>query len=154
MMTHLKTTHRRISISLRCMEQIRSSKMPSETQSRGEDFFTPIVSPKIDWTSFRPLHQLYSSFSVGTITYVYYRRYLTPWLSIISQYIAQMLLSINERGAYQDPPPSDILMREKQDEEIFQTARLINCGHFKSIVVSDFLSAIAGSGFSPNVSLL
>ena len=36
-----------------------------------------------------------------------------------------MLLKINERGRWTDPPPLDINKREKQDEEIFQTARLV-----------------------------
>ena len=42
-----------------------------------------------------------------------------------AQYIAQMLLSINEKGTWQDPPPLDPTAFAKQDEEIFQTARLV-----------------------------
>ena len=33
---------------------------------------------------------------------------------------------------------------EKQDEEIFQIARLINCGWFANVVFSDYFSAILG----------
>jgi linoleate 10R-lipoxygenase len=52
-----------------------------------------------------------------------------------------MLLRINEKGLWQDPPPEDATLRAKQDEEIFQTARLVNCGHFMSLI-SMFLPAI------------
>jgi linoleate 10R-lipoxygenase len=41
------------------------------------------------------------------------------------QYIADMLLKINERGRWTDPPPSDAAKRAQQDEEIFQVARLV-----------------------------
>ncbi|KAJ6512310.1 heme peroxidase [Mycena vulgaris] len=43
-------------------------------------------------------------------------------------YIADMLLKINERGRWSDPPPEDLKLLAKQDEEIFQTARLIKRG--------------------------
>ena len=36
-----------------------------------------------------------------------------------------MLLKINERKRWTDPPPQDATARAAQDEEIFQTARLI-----------------------------
>jgi linoleate 10R-lipoxygenase len=36
-----------------------------------------------------------------------------------------MLLKINERGRWTDPPPADDKLRAQQDEEIFQTARLV-----------------------------
>lgn len=41
------------------------------------------------------------------------------------QYIAERLLSINEQKRWTDLPPTDEILRLKQDEEIFQTARLI-----------------------------
>ncbi len=41
------------------------------------------------------------------------------------QYIAEMLLKLNERGNWSDPPPADADQRARQDEDIFQTARLI-----------------------------
>ena len=34
-----------------------------------------------------------------------------------------MLLKLNERGRWVDPPPEDPVARARQDEEIFQTAR-------------------------------
>ena len=40
------------------------------------------------------------------------------------------------------PKRADIII--KQEEEIFQTARLINCGWFRSVVFSDYFSAILG----------
>ena len=36
-----------------------------------------------------------------------------------------MLLKINERKRWSDPPPSDPERKAAQDEEIFQTARLV-----------------------------
>jgi linoleate 10R-lipoxygenase len=46
-------------------------------------------------------------------------------LFIFFQYIADMILKINEQGKWSDPPPEDPVKRATQDEEIFQTARLI-----------------------------
>ncbi|KAG8923172.1 hypothetical protein FRC02_011319, partial [Tulasnella sp. 418] len=72
----------------------------------------------------------------------------TPALLILfcrnHNYIAQKLLEINERGEWTDPPPSDKTKRDQQDEDIFQTARLINCGYFMNTILSDYLSAILG----------
>jgi hypothetical protein len=36
-----------------------------------------------------------------------------------------MLLKINERGRWSDPPTANPKLRAQQDEEIFQTARLV-----------------------------
>ncbi|KAI6041268.1 heme peroxidase [Pisolithus marmoratus] len=61
-------------------------------------------------------------------------------------YIARRLLEINERGTWCDPsvesPHSSKMM--KQDEEIFQIARLCNCAWFAAVVFSDYFSAILG----------
>ncbi|KAI9064021.1 linoleate diol synthase [Trametes sanguinea] len=65
-------------------------------------------------------------------------------------YIARKLLELNERCTYVDPdsiPTSDPGRTEKllaQEEDIFQTARLINCGWFASAVFSDYFGAILG----------
>ncbi|KZT65024.1 linoleate diol synthase [Daedalea quercina L-15889] len=65
-------------------------------------------------------------------------------------YIAKMLLQLNERGEWVDPDliPKDDPQRTdkllKQEEEIFQTARLINCGWFATVVFSDYFCAILG----------
>ncbi|KAI8996529.1 linoleate diol synthase [Trametes punicea] len=65
-------------------------------------------------------------------------------------YIARKLLELNERGTYVDPDtiPQDDPQRTgkllAQEEDIFQTARLINCGWFASVVFSDYFSAILG----------
>ncbi|KAJ7827293.1 heme peroxidase [Mycena leptocephala] len=59
-------------------------------------------------------------------------------------YIAEMLLKINERGRWSDPPTANPKLRAQQDEEIFQTARLVNCGHFRSIVVNDYAVGLLG----------
>ncbi|GJE95217.1 linoleate dioxygenase-like and cytochrome P450 domain-containing protein [Phanerochaete sordida] len=65
-------------------------------------------------------------------------------------YIARKLLEINERGTYTDPDAIPIKDRQRaaklaaQDEDLFQTARLVNCGWFASAIFSDYFSAILG----------
>lgn len=65
-------------------------------------------------------------------------------------YIANKLLEINERNTYTNPDniPFDDPLRSKkisdQDEDIFQTARLINCSWFGSAIFSDYFSSILG----------
>ncbi|KAJ6607611.1 heme peroxidase [Mycena sp. CBHHK59/15] len=59
-------------------------------------------------------------------------------------YVAEMLLKINERGRWVDPPPTDDAKRAQQDEEIFQTARLVNCGHFMSLIMGDYVAGFLG----------
>ena len=49
--------------------------------------------------------------------------YLTPSRSW--KYVADKILKINEKKKWTDPPPTDPTKRAAQDEEIFQTARLI-----------------------------
>ncbi|TCD62866.1 hypothetical protein EIP91_006272 [Steccherinum ochraceum] len=61
-------------------------------------------------------------------------------------YVAQNLLKINERGRWQDPPPTDPVKRAVQDEEIFQTARLVNCGHFMAMIFGDYVAGFLGLG--------
>lgn len=66
------------------------------------------------------------------------------------QYIANKLLEINERNTWTNPDriplsdPQRELKLASQDEELFQTARLINCTWFASIVFSDYFSCILG----------
>ncbi|THH14008.1 hypothetical protein EW146_g6268 [Bondarzewia mesenterica] len=59
-------------------------------------------------------------------------------------YVAEKLLSINERGTFINPPPSDEAKRLVQDEEIFQRARLVNTGYFMQIILRDYVGAILG----------
>ncbi|KAJ7506939.1 heme peroxidase [Mycena galericulata] len=59
-------------------------------------------------------------------------------------YVADMLLKINERGRWTDPPPTDEKLKAQQDEEIFQTARLVNCGHFMGLIMSDYVAGFLG----------
>ncbi|KAF9506550.1 hypothetical protein BS47DRAFT_1367288 [Hydnum rufescens UP504] len=61
-------------------------------------------------------------------------------------YIADILLSINERGSWNADLKAlaeDELV--KQDEEIFQTARLINSAFYANAVIGDYLPAILGT---------
>ncbi|SJL08734.1 related to Psi-producing oxygenase A [Armillaria ostoyae] len=59
-------------------------------------------------------------------------------------YIANILLKINERKRWSDPPPADPQQRALQDEEIFQTARHVNCGHFISLIFGDYVAGFLG----------
>ncbi|THH32027.1 hypothetical protein EUX98_g2160 [Antrodiella citrinella] len=65
-------------------------------------------------------------------------------------YIARKLLEINERGTYVDPDtltsdnPNRGAILLAQEEDLFQTTRLINCTWFASAVFSDYFSAILG----------
>ncbi|KAJ7131370.1 linoleate diol synthase [Mycena epipterygia] len=59
-------------------------------------------------------------------------------------YIAKKIFEINERGTYQDPKTLSGDKLLAQDEELFQTARLVNCGWFGSVVFSDYFSSILG----------
>ncbi|KAG6861378.1 hypothetical protein C0995_000784 [Termitomyces sp. Mi166 len=59
-------------------------------------------------------------------------------------YIAKKILKINERRRWYEPPPNDPVKFALQDEEIFQTARLINCGHFLSAIMGDYVAGFLG----------
>ncbi|KAI0766618.1 linoleate diol synthase [Trametes elegans] len=65
-------------------------------------------------------------------------------------YIAHKLLELNERQTYVDPDsiaaddPARAAKLAAQEEDLFQTARLINCAWFASAVFSDYFSAILG----------
>lgn len=69
--------------------------------------------------------------------------YLNPTLTYPT--LRDKLLEINERGRWTNPSHEDAwdkLSEEKkmtQDDQIFNTARLINCGHFASAVFGDYL---------------
>ncbi|KAF7370587.1 Heme peroxidase [Mycena sanguinolenta] len=59
-------------------------------------------------------------------------------------YIAKKIFDINERGTYKDPTTLSKDEMLAQDEELFQTAKLVNCGWFGSVVFSDYFSSILG----------
>ncbi|KAI0322769.1 linoleate diol synthase, partial [Amylostereum chailletii] len=61
-----------------------------------------------------------------------------------ARYIAHKLLEINERDTWKDPKdlkPAELL---SQDNEIFHTARLVNCAWFASAIFSDYFGSILG----------
>ncbi|KAL4246560.1 hypothetical protein ABKN59_008750 [Abortiporus biennis] len=65
-------------------------------------------------------------------------------------YCANMVLKINEQGRWSDPPPEDPAKRALQDEEIFQFARNINCGHFMATIFGDYVAGFLGLGRDGN----
>ncbi|KNZ76883.1 Psi-producing oxygenase C [Termitomyces sp. J132] len=54
------------------------------------------------------------------------------------------ILKLNEHRRWLDPPPTEPEKLALQDEEIFQTARLVNCGHFMSAVMGDYVTGFLG----------
>jgi linoleate 10R-lipoxygenase len=58
------------------------------------------------------------------------------------QYIARKILDINEWGTYSNP--ADEKNRITQDDEIFNRAKLVNCGFFVQIVLGDYVGGILG----------
>jgi linoleate 10R-lipoxygenase len=57
-------------------------------------------------------------------------------------YIARKILNINEWGTYSNP--ADEKRRIAQDDEIFNRAKLVNCGFFVQIVLGDYVGGILG----------
>ena len=84
------------------------------------------------------------------------------------QYICDFLLNINERGRWADPSKLNPTQLELQDEEIFQTARIVkyfpvsvhvmivsaddirSCGHFMSMIFGDYVAGFLGLGRDGN----
>ncbi|KAJ6553669.1 heme peroxidase [Mycena sp. CBHHK59/15] len=58
-------------------------------------------------------------------------------------YTAQKILEINENKTYKSEFKDD-KERFNQDDEIFNRARLVNCGYFMQIILGDYVGAILG----------
>jgi len=67
-------------------------------------------------------------------------------LLTLAQFIAHHLLLNNEGKKWIDPSKAgnNSISISRQDDEIFAIARLINCVHFKNVVVEDFLKVVSG----------
>ncbi len=63
---------------------------------------------------------------------------------MFSKYIAEKILSINERKTFKDPQHYDPVTLTDQDEEIFQRARLVNTGYFVQVILRDYVGSILG----------
>jgi len=63
---------------------------------------------------------------------------------LFSKYIAEKILSINERKTFKDPQHYDPATLTDQDEEIFQRARLVNTGYFVQVILRDYVGSILG----------
>ncbi|CAE6433839.1 unnamed protein product [Rhizoctonia solani] len=59
-------------------------------------------------------------------------------------FIAHNVLKVNEQNRWTDPPPEDQKKRDQQEKEIFETARLINCGSFMSVIFGDYVAGFLG----------
>ncbi|BGP18046.1 hypothetical protein JCM10213_008418 [Rhodosporidiobolus nylandii] len=57
-------------------------------------------------------------------------------------YIVEHLFKINERGEYKPWDQLDEAGKARQDRDLFEKGRLINCGHFLNIVVRDYIRVI------------
>ncbi len=56
----------------------------------------------------------------------------------VGQFVAQRILAINEFGTYSTSFPdteAGAAQKLEQDEEIFNRARLVNCGYFMQIIL-------------------
>ncbi|KJA17192.1 hypothetical protein HYPSUDRAFT_46645 [Hypholoma sublateritium FD-334 SS-4] len=68
-------------------------------------------------------------------------------LSRNHNFVAQRILAINEFETYSTSFPETEAGAEQkleQDEEIFNRARLVNCGYFMQIILGDYVGAILG----------
>ncbi|GAA5889174.1 hypothetical protein JCM8208_007792 [Rhodotorula glutinis] len=57
-------------------------------------------------------------------------------------FIADKLFEINESGRYKPEDDLDMAQQVEQDNDIFQRARLVNCGWFLGIIVNDYIRTI------------
>lgn len=60
-------------------------------------------------------------------------------------YIAQNLLEKNENDRFSFGPGKVLKTEEEQDEELFQTARLINNGCYANVIIHDYIRTIIGT---------
>ncbi|KAF3905007.1 hypothetical protein AA313_de0203095 [Arthrobotrys entomopaga] len=88
---------------------------------------------KIDCFSDKRIHAYPPG--VGTILIMFSR-----W----HNYVAQTLADINEHGRFSIPPgkKNEESAARKRDEDLFQTARLITCGLYINIILTDYLRTI------------
>ncbi|KAF8630033.1 hypothetical protein AX15_003144 [Amanita polypyramis BW_CC] len=63
-------------------------------------------------------------------------------------YVANRLLSYNERNKWHDPLNLDLDKCLAQDDEIFDIAQTITCIHFMNVVKEDFLRGLLGLAFT------
>lgn len=60
------------------------------------------------------------------------------------QYIADKILSINEKSTFSPLPLTDPAARITQDDEIFSRARLVNTAFFMQVILRDYVGTILG----------
>jgi hypothetical protein len=60
-------------------------------------------------------------------------------------YIAKELLRINENERFSYGPGKRLSTKEEQDENLFQTARLINNGCYANVIIHDYIRTIIGT---------
>jgi len=90
------------------------------------------------------LHVL-SSCSTAASTTTSRPLYITPKSTLTYLTLRDKLLEINERKRWTNPSHGEEWEKRSeeqkmlQDDQIFNTARLINCGHFASAVFGDYL---------------
>ncbi|CAO3586362.1 unnamed protein product [Absidia cylindrospora] len=63
-------------------------------------------------------------------------------------YIAKKLLEINENGRFSYGPGKPLATEKALDEELFQTARLVNTGCFTNVIIHDYIRTILGTSQS------
>ena len=61
-----------------------------------------------------------------------------------TQYVADKILSINEKSTFSLLPLTDSAARITQDDEIFNRARLVNTAFFMQVILRDYVGTILG----------
>ncbi|KPV77817.1 uncharacterized protein RHOBADRAFT_41815 [Rhodotorula graminis WP1] len=56
--------------------------------------------------------------------------------------IAQRLFAVNEQGRYAEWDSLDDEAKKRQDNDLFNTARNVNCGHFVNVIFQDYIRVI------------
>jgi hypothetical protein len=149
--TQRRTRRPRTSTCLLCMGTTKQSKTRCGTRQEGESSITT-CSSRIGCASSLPL-LVHFSFSFAATTTTLRASYLPLHSSrvLFTPTFRDKLLEINERHLWVDPSHEEEWSQRseqeqmQQDDQIFNTARLINCGHFASAVFGDYLHSWVSS---------
>lgn len=63
-------------------------------------------------------------------------------LSRNNNWIVDTLLRVNENDRYKQFETLSLDDQKRQDEDLFQTARLVNCGWFLQVIVRDYIRSV------------
>lgn len=148
-LTGRRTTHLRTLTCLLCTGTTKRSKTWYGTRQEEESCIMMYLR-RTGCSSFL-LSPVLSSCSTAASTTTLRASYYTQTYSYLHATLRDKLLEINERQRWVDPSNDRAWEKHseeqkmKQDDQIFNTARLINCGHFASAVFGDYLHSSVSS---------